>query len=222
MASIEMPVPAGQPVVTSQVPTQAATNISANVTNPLINGTNQGAGGFATYHEWVWFQLEWQAGYNLGPAQTECRLIALVVHQEIGVLPLKVQQLSYQDVLIEFDSIMDVELVAQKWLRMEWWMGALSHLECIPCSNKDVFWESRGDACPLGGCRVDRPIKVGVGNPHRCFGSAPSQKLWHSLVLGGHQEWPEYNSIGGFGDPHLAIFSGSDLPLSKREATCNQ
>ena len=56
MAGIEMPVPAGQPVVTSQVPTQVTTNISVNVTNPLINGTNQGASGHPTQHEWVWFK----------------------------------------------------------------------------------------------------------------------------------------------------------------------
>ena len=91
MAGIEIPVPTGKLVVTSQVPTQAATNISANVTNPLINGTNQGTGGCPTSHEWVWFQLEEQSGCNLGLAQTECRSVTLVVHQDLGVLPLKVQ-----------------------------------------------------------------------------------------------------------------------------------
>ena len=65
--------------------------------------------------------------------------MALVVHHELGVLPLKVQQLSYQDVLIEFDSSMDVECVIQKLLRMEWWMGVLCHLECIPCSDEDAL-----------------------------------------------------------------------------------
>ena len=127
MAGIEMPMPAGQLLVTSQVPTKAATNISANITNPLINGTNQGAGGHPTHHEWVQSQLEGQAGCNLRPAQTECRLITLVVHQELGVMPLKVQRQTYQDVLIEFDSALDVEWVTQKLLRMEQWMGALLH-----------------------------------------------------------------------------------------------
>ena len=76
MTSIDMSVPTGQLVVTSQVPTQAATNISVNVTNPLINaatnisvnvtnplinGTNQSASGHPTYHELVWFWLEGQA-----------------------------------------------------------------------------------------------------------------------------------------------------------------
>ena len=56
MAGIE--IPTGQPVVISQVPTHAATNISVNVTNPVINGTNQDASGHTTCHEWVWFQLE--------------------------------------------------------------------------------------------------------------------------------------------------------------------
>ena len=40
MAFVEMPVLTGQPVVTSQVPNQVATNISANITNLLVNGTN--------------------------------------------------------------------------------------------------------------------------------------------------------------------------------------
>ena len=48
---------------------------------------------------------------------------------------MKVQQLRYQDVLIEFDSAMDVEWVAQKLLRMKQWMGAQCHLECFPCSD---------------------------------------------------------------------------------------
>ena len=133
---VEMPVPAGQLVATSQVPTQIATNISANIADPFINGTNQGASGHPTCHEWVWFQLEGKAGCNLGPAQTQCRLIALVIHQELRVLPLKVQWLSYWDMLREFDSTVDVEWVAQKLLRMEWWIRAPCHLECIPCSNR--------------------------------------------------------------------------------------
>ena len=51
---------------------------------------------------------------------------------------------------------------------------------------------------------------------------SPIQKLWGSPVPGGHQEWPEYHSVGGFGDPCLAIFSNSDPPLPKGEATYNQ
>ena len=47
-ASVVTPVPIGQLVITSQVPTQAATSIGANVTNPLINGTNLGASGQPT------------------------------------------------------------------------------------------------------------------------------------------------------------------------------
>ena len=55
MVSIETPMPTGQPVITSQVPTQATTKISTNVTNPLINSTNQDACGHPTHYEWVWF-----------------------------------------------------------------------------------------------------------------------------------------------------------------------
>ena len=53
MASVETTVPAGQLVVTSHIPTQAVTIIGANVTNPLINGTNLGASGQPTWHEWL-------------------------------------------------------------------------------------------------------------------------------------------------------------------------
>ena len=115
MASIETPVPAGQPVVTIQVPIQASTNISVNVTYPLIDGTNQGARGCHTCHEWVLFWWEGQAGCNLGPAWTECRLITLVVHQDRGVLLLKIQWLSFWDELIEFDTAVDVEWVIKSY-----------------------------------------------------------------------------------------------------------
>ena len=50
-----MPVPTAQPVVTNQVTTQTVTNISADVTNPLVNSTNQDACDHPTDHEWVWF-----------------------------------------------------------------------------------------------------------------------------------------------------------------------
>ena len=54
-ADVVIPVPTGQPVITNQVPTQTATNISANITNPLVNSTNQDACGHPTHHELVWF-----------------------------------------------------------------------------------------------------------------------------------------------------------------------
>ena len=66
MASIETPIPTEQSVVTIQVPTQVTTNISVNVTNPLINGTNLGASGHPTCHEFVWFQLEGQTSWKWG------------------------------------------------------------------------------------------------------------------------------------------------------------
>ena len=56
---------------------------------------------------------------QLGLAQMECRSIALVVYQELGMMPLRVQQLSYCDVLIEFNSEEDVQWVAQMLLRIE-------------------------------------------------------------------------------------------------------
>ena len=70
MAGVVTPVPREQPVVISQVPTKTATTISVNVTNPLVDGTNQGVCGHLTHHGWVWFQLEGQAGCNLGLTQS--------------------------------------------------------------------------------------------------------------------------------------------------------
>ena len=120
MVTNNMAVFTGQLVVTSQVPTQVKTNISVNATNPftMITSSNQGAGGHPTCHEWVWFQLEGLAGGILGPAHTECQSVALVVYQELGVMSLRIQQFSNQDVLIEFDSEVVVEWVTQKLLQL--------------------------------------------------------------------------------------------------------
>ena len=178
-------------------PTQTATNLNANITNPLINGINQIAGGCLTCHEWVWYQLERQAGCNLGLAWTECRYITVVVHQELRVLPLRVQQLSYQDVLIEFDSAVDVEWVAQKLLRMEWWMSAQCYLECIPCSGEDSLWEFRGGGwCPpwmdLEWIDLSRHGPV----TPQMLQSSTIPKLWGSTIPGGHPKWSEHHHIG--------------------------
>ena len=67
----------------------------------------------------------------------ECQSITLIIHQELGVMPLWIQWLNYCDVLIEYDSEIDVEWVAWKLLRMKWWMGAPCNLECVPCSNEE-------------------------------------------------------------------------------------
>ena len=53
----------------------------------------------------------------------ECQSIILIMHQELGVMPLRIQQLSHCDMVIEFDREVDVDWVAQKLLSMEWWMG---------------------------------------------------------------------------------------------------
>ena len=105
----------------------------------------------------------------------ECWSIALVIHPELGVMPLQIQQLNYHDVLILFGSEVDVEWVAQKLLRMEWWMGASCNLECIPCSNKEgaSTVQGRGISGPKGRFRVDRSIKVGSNSPHRIMKVAP-------------------------------------------------
>ena len=107
--------------MTNQVLNQVTTNPNVNATNHLIvnTSTNQGAGGCPIHHEWVWVRLEGCSGCSLGPVQMECQSITLIVHQELGILILQILWLNYHDVLIEFDSEVDVEWVAQKLLRME-------------------------------------------------------------------------------------------------------
>ena len=223
MAGTETYVPTGQLVVTSQVPIQVATDISANVTNPLINGTNQGANGHPTHHEWVWFWLEGQAGYNLGPAWPECRSIALVVHQELGVMPLRIQQLSYQDVLIEYDLEVDVEWVTQKLLWMEWWMGAPCHLECVLVSDKEL-WQFRGEnwVAPQVDPEWVNPSQhylitspVGATWPHSDSYGVPQ-------FLEALQSGQNLTTLWALETPQLAVPSGADPPLPKGESTYNQ
>ena len=141
MASVEMPVPTGQLVVTSQVPIQAATNISVNITNPLINGTNQGASGHPTHHEWVWFQLERTGWLQFRAGQkTECRSIGLIVHQELRVLPLKdpmIELLRCVDRIwqcpgcgmgsskVTQDGMVDGALVPLRMHPLQWWRCTL-------------------------------------------------------------------------------------------------
>ena len=105
MVTLNIGVYTGQMVVTTQVPIQMMANTSTVAANPLttFTSTNQGTGGQLTHHEWVWFQLESQAGGSLVPAHMQCQSIALVVHQKLGVMPLRIQQLNYWDVLIKSD-----------------------------------------------------------------------------------------------------------------------
>ena len=108
------------------------TNPNVNATNHSIANTtaNQSASGNPICHEWVWFRLEGQSGCSLGPVQMECQSIVLIIHQKLGVMCLPVQQLNHHYVLIEFESEVDVEWVAQKLLRMVWWMGVPCNFQC--------------------------------------------------------------------------------------------
>ena len=62
----------------------------------------------------------------------------------------QIQQLSHHDILIEFNSGVDVEWVVQKLLRMEWLMGAPCNFECVPCSDEEGLQQ-------LGGRGMDSP-----------------------------------------------------------------
>ena len=148
MVTIKTAISARQ-VLTNQVHNPVMTNPNVNATNHSIvnTSTNEGAHGHLIHHEWVWFRLEGHSDHSLGPAQMEYWSNALITHQELEVMPLQIQQLNYHDVLIEFDSEVDVEWVAQKLLRIEWWMGAPCHLECAPCSNKEGLLQFRGGEC---------------------------------------------------------------------------
>ena len=97
--------------MTNQVPNLVTTNTDVNATNHSIvnTSTNQGAGACPICYDRVWFRLEGHSGCSLGPAQMQYQSIALILHQELGVMPLQIQWLNYHDVLIEFDSEVDVE-----------------------------------------------------------------------------------------------------------------
>ena len=74
----------------------------------------------------------------------ECQSITLMVHQELEMIPLRIQQLSHQGMLIEFDNEVDVQWVAQKLLWKEWWIGAPCHIESVPCGSDERLQQFRG------------------------------------------------------------------------------
>ena len=125
MVIINTTMSAGEPVMTNQVPNPVMTIPHVNTTNPstVNTSTTQGVSGHPIHLEWAWFRLEGHCGCRLGLAWTECWSITLVIHQELGVIPMWIQKLNYQDVLIEFYGKADAEWIAQKFVRMEFWMG---------------------------------------------------------------------------------------------------
>ena len=122
------------------------TNPNLNATHHFVvnTNTNQSASGSPIHHDWVWFRLEGHSGCSSGPGQMECWSIALIIQQELGVMPLWIQWLNHHDVLIEFDSEVDVEWVAQKLLRIEWWMGPHVTWNVSPVVTKKGF-DSSGE-----------------------------------------------------------------------------
>ena len=155
-----MATSAGQPAVTNQVSNQAMTNpnVTTTIHSMVITCTNQSASGSPICHQWVWFILEGCSGCSLGPAQMEYWSIILIIHQELGEMSLQKQWPNYCDVLIEFDSEVDVEWVAQKLLRMEQW----------PLEGwwRALAIQRRGMGSPKGGTQVDRSIKLGSISLH--------------------------------------------------------
>ena len=139
MASVEMPVPTGQLVITIQVPIQATTNINTKDTNPLVNATNKGACGHPTYHELGLFLIRGKEWLEFGASQNR------VWVNHVGSAP------GAGDDAIECPMIELLGCVDRIWqcLGIEWWMGTLCHLECVPCSEEDLLWEpNKGEWVP--------------------------------------------------------------------------
>ena len=143
--TIDTTTSAGQPAVTNQVHNQAITNLNVTTTNQSMvkTSTNQDASGCPINHEWMWFRMKSHSGCSLGPARMEYWSTALVMHQELGGMPLWIKWLNYHNVSIEFDSEVDVGWVAQQLLRMEQWMGASCNLKCAPCSDEEGLQQFR-------------------------------------------------------------------------------
>ena len=87
---------------------------------------------------------------------------------------------------MEFNSAMNVEWVALKLLRLEWWMKAPCHLEHIPCSDEDVLQEFRGDGCPWVVMDWIDSSRQGQVTPTGATDEPHSKKLWGYTVPGGH------------------------------------
>ena len=124
--------------------------------------------------------------------------------------------------LIEFDSALDVEWIAQTLLRMEWWMGAQCHLECIPCSNEDALWDFRGMGIPWMDIEWIDPSRWGQVTLTGAVDQSHPENYGVPQFLKAIQNGQNITALGVLGTPHLAVFSGSDLPLAKGEATYNQ
>ena len=152
-----------------------------------------------------------------------CQSITLIIHQELGVIPLQIQWLNHCDVLIEFDSEVDVGWVVQKLFRMEWWMGAPCNLGCVPCSNEGL-WQFRGGEWIAPGVDpewIDPSRWVQVA-PTGCVGWPHPDNYGVPQFLDAIQSGHNIMALRGPGDSCLAVFSGIDPPLPKGEATYNQ
>ena len=66
----------------------------------------------------------------------------LIIYQELAVMPLHIQWIHYYDVLIEFDSEVDMRVGSAETIRMEWWMGAHLTLSVSPVAMKKGFGSS--------------------------------------------------------------------------------
>ena len=117
--------------------------------------------------------------------------------------------------LIEFDSAVDVEWVAQKLLRMEWWMETLCHLECICCSDEDVLLEFRGNGCPQVDVEWIDPSRQGKVTLTGATDQSHPENYGVSLFLEAIQGGQNITALEALGTPCLAICSGSDHPLPK-------
>ena len=225
--TINVAVSTGQLVVNNQGHTQAMTNTSINATNPLvmITNTNQGDSGHPTHHELVWFQLEGWSGGSFDPAQMECQSVTLIMHQELEVMLLRIQWLSYHGVLIKFDSKVNMECVAQKLLRMEWWMGGPMLPRIFPpwWWRRALIVQGRGISGPKGGSITDRSIKVWPNNSHEICSMNPILIITGFLSSWRHSRMDKISQHWGTWGLHtLPYLVAWILPFPRGEATYNQ
>ena len=88
--------------MTNQVSNQAMTNPNKTTTSQSMANisTNQDASGTPSIMS--------GCGSDWRPSQMEYQSVTLIMHQELGVMPLWIQWLNYHNVLKEFDSEVDV------------------------------------------------------------------------------------------------------------------
>ena len=101
--------------------------------------------------------------------------------------------------------------------------GAPCDLECVPCSDEDLFWQFWGGewVAPREDPEWTDQSRQGQLSPMGCVGCFHPENYKVHQLLDAIQSGHNVLMLGALGTPHLAIFSGIDPPLSKEEASYN-